>query len=114
MKRGDALVPITSPFSMTCTSNGDAIASQPAATAAVLGSENTTDDATPASVVTCRSSEPVSPTTVTRWRLALSSPTVTGDVPRTSPSIDTRAPGGSVITVSVDVNAAGAGVGANS
>src|SRR5258708_5777185 len=96
----DALVPTTSVRSSTVTSNGAAIANQPTARLGALGSENTTDMVVPASVVTVRSTGPLAPATVTVCLAAARSPTVIGETPRASPSIVTRAPGGSVITES--------------
>jgi hypothetical protein len=96
----DALVPTTSARSRTVTSNGAAIASQPTSRLEAFGSENTTDMVVPASVVTMRSTGPLAPVTVTVCLAAARSPTVMGETPRASPSMTTRAPGGSVITES--------------
>src|SRR5216683_1505703 len=97
----DALVPTTSVRSRTVTSNAAAIANQPTSRLEAFGSDITTDMVVPASVVTTRSIGPLAPITVTVCLAAVRFATVIGETPRASPSMTTRAPGGSVITESL-------------
>src|ERR1700733_6318025 len=94
----DRLVPTISVRSRTVTVKGAATVNQPASTLEAFGSEKTTDIVVPASGVILRSIEPLVPVTVTVWLAGVRFPTVTGETPRTSPSMITRAPGGSVVT----------------
>ena len=59
------LVPMTSSFSTTSTSNGAEIESHPPTGPETFGSENMTDAVLPAATVTVRSTEPASLVTVT-------------------------------------------------